>query len=97
MRRTSRSSASRARAATASTRLDALDGGRDRVGVHRAFEHFVLGPAQEGQTADRAQGEALAAALAPGGYAALSRVGVHLADASFGERFGHGVALMTRR
>ncbi|MER6488570.1 MULTISPECIES: TetR/AcrR family transcriptional regulator C-terminal domain-containing protein [Streptomyces] len=72
-------------------------GEREAAWTCWSIVYFVLGLAQEEQTADRAQGEALAAALAPGGYPALSRVGAHLADASFDERFEHGIGLMTRR
>ncbi|THA82792.1 hypothetical protein E6U81_18695 [Streptomyces sp. A0592] len=72
-------------------------GDREAAWTCWSIVYFVLGLAQEEQAADRAQGEVLAAALAPGGYPALSRVGAHLADASFDERFEHGIGLMTRR
>ncbi|KOY53236.1 TetR/AcrR family transcriptional regulator C-terminal domain-containing protein [Streptomyces sp. XY332] len=59
--------------------------------------YFVLGLAQEEQTAARADGDDLVDALAPGGYPALSRVVAHLRDASFDERFEYGLGLMTRQ
>ncbi|MFI8453283.1 TetR/AcrR family transcriptional regulator [Streptomyces erythrochromogenes] len=72
-------------------------GDREAAWTCWSIVYFVLGLAQEEQTADQAHGEALTAALEPGGYPALSRVGAHLGDASFDERFEHGIGLMTRR